>query len=113
MSLEAQTFQDTRDPDATVMFYQHYADNRGKGGYAEAETEPLSVEEISAVMEDELTQKYDAVQVITINAKRSKLFDNTNHAAFINLPKFKARHKVARFGCAYLIAPPCLPVRQC
>ncbi len=99
--LENRVFLDTRDPDATVMFYQHYADNRGKEGYAEAETQPLSVEEISSVMEEELTLKYDAVQVITINAKRSKLFDNTNQAAFINLPKFKAIHRQAHPGSSF------------
>lgn len=95
---EHRSFLDTRHPEQTINFYQNYAKDRKSREYAEAQTQPLSMEEISRVMEEELTQKYDAVQVITINAKRSQLYENTNQAAFINLPKFKARHREVRPG---------------
>lgn len=88
---ESHLFEDSRDPQQTLMFYQNYLNK--KSGYANAETQPFSVEQISALLGSELIAKYDAVQVITINSTRSKIYDNTTKAAFINSPKFKAKHR--------------------
>ncbi len=86
-------FKDTRDTKQTLDFYKNYLNK--KSGYANAETQPFSIEQMSSLLDSELIEKYNAVQVITINASRSKIYDNTAKAAFINQPKFKKKHKAS------------------
>lgn len=82
-------FRDNRDPKMTLDFYDYYADHKDD----DVHTEPLTVNEVSAILEEELLHHYDGVQVITISSSRSKIFDNTREAALIKLPKLKALHR--------------------
>jgi len=63
---ENHLFNDNRDDEQTLHFYQNYLNK--KSGYANAETQPYSIDQISELLESELTVNYDTVQVITISA---------------------------------------------
>lgn len=89
LKLGNQNFLDTRDPRRTVQLYA--------GGHLEkhftAESEPVSPEEISELIEKELALHYDNVLAITITAKRSNIYKNIRDAVVNSTPKFKDLRK--------------------
>ncbi len=87
--IDGQIFRDFRDPKTTLDFYAYYGNH--KDGLVQ--TSPLTVDEMSTILEEELLHHYDGTQVITINAERSKIYDNVREAALIKLPKLKALHR--------------------
>lgn len=83
------TFLDTRDPKRTVRLY---ASKRLEKHFA-AESEPVSAEAISELMEKELALQYDDVLAITISSKRSDIYKNIRESAFVSTQKFKDLRK--------------------
>lgn len=85
LKLGAQNFLDTRDPRRTVQLYA--------GGHLEkhvtAESEPLSAEGISEIIERELLAEYDNVLAVAISSKRSDIYKNLLAAVYASTPKFK------------------------
>jgi fatty acid-binding protein DegV len=55
----------------------------------DAESTPVSAEEMSRILEKELVLKYDQVLAITITYGRSKIFENIRDAVWVSQPKFK------------------------
>jgi len=84
-----ETLMDNRDPERSIEFY--------KKGMLEksfnAETTPVSPEEMSVILEQELITNFDKVLAITIMNTRSKVFENIRDAVWISQPKFKALRK--------------------
>lgn len=89
LKLGDQNFLDTRDPRRTVQLYA--------GGHLEkhasAESEPVSAEEISEILEKELVANYDNVLAIAISSKRSDIYKNLLAAVYASTPKFKELRK--------------------
>lgn len=79
------TYQDTRDPQTMKAFYQEHSRAR----YGSAQSEPLSVSDISGIFENQFLPKYDRVNVITINSRKSQVYNRVTEAAMINEPKFR------------------------
>lgn len=76
---------DDRDPEKTLEFYQ-------QGMLAksfDAESTPVSAEEMSDIIEKELVLKYDQVLAITMMSSRSKIYENIRDAVWLSQPKFK------------------------
>lgn len=80
---------DKRDPAATIAFYQRYLDERD----LDAETQPYSVEQITAMFLDDLVHKYDRVLVICLASSRSQIYENATKASFAILAGYKARRE--------------------
>ncbi|WP_238526819.1 DegV family protein [Cellvibrio japonicus] len=80
---------DYRDPQAMLQFYKHH--NRER--YGLAQSDPLSVNDITKILKERLLPKYDLVQVVTINSKKSEVFKRVSEAALINEPKFRELEK--------------------
>lgn len=78
-------FVDVRDPESTTELYRRKLLEKSM----DAETQPFSVEQMSALLEEELIYDYDEVLVFTINSARSKIYKNVRDAVFISNPKFK------------------------
>ncbi|MCW8196776.1 hypothetical protein F6455_18440 [Proteobacteria bacterium 005FR1] len=82
-------FLDTRDPQRTVQLYssgmleKHFA----------AESEPVSAEGISELLEQDVALKFDTVLAITISSKRSEMFKNIREAVFVSTQKFREFRK--------------------
>lgn len=84
-----ETHMDNRDPAKSMDFYR-------KGMLEktfDAETTPVSPEEMSAILEQELVTQYDMVLAITIMNSRSKVFENIRDAVWVSQPKFKQLRK--------------------
>ncbi len=80
-----ETYMDNRDPNRSIEFYR----NGMLGKSFNAETAPVSPEEMSSILEKELVTQYDKVLVITIMNSRSKVFENIREAVWVSQPKFK------------------------
>lgn len=80
-----EVFTDIRDPVKTLEFYQQGMLEKN----IDAETVPVSADEMSAILEQELILKYDKVVAITISSTRSKVFENIRDAVWHSQPKFK------------------------
>lgn len=78
-------YQDVRDSETMCDFYR--AHSRAK--FATAQSEPLSVADISRIFEESFLPKYDRVNVITINSCKSQVYNRVTEAAMINGPKFR------------------------
>lgn len=97
LKLGDQVFLDTRDPQRTVQLYssgmleKHFA----------AESEPVSAEGISELLEKEVALNFDTVLAITISSKRSEIYKNIREAVFVSTRNFrelrKARGKTGPF----------------
>jgi DegV family protein with EDD domain len=84
-------FVDLREPEQTLEFYRKHLFDPDM----DAETEPLSVEELGDQLDRNIVANYDGVQIITINAKRSQIHANASRAAFVNMQRYKRRRTKA------------------
>lgn len=85
MRIGDQTLTDDRNPERTLDFYK-------QGMLAksfDAETNPVSAEEMSGILEKELVLKYDKVLAITMMSSRSRIYENVRDAVWVSQPKFK------------------------
>ena len=80
---------DYRDPQTMFNFYK----NHSKAQFGLAQSDPLSVNNMTHILKDRLLPKYDLVQVITINSKKSDVYKRVSEAALINEPKFREIEK--------------------
>ncbi len=80
---------DYRDPQAMYNFYKSHTRER----YGLAQSDPLSVNDMTCILKDKLLPKYDLVQVVTINSKKSDVFKRISEAALVNEPKFRELEK--------------------
>lgn len=78
-------YHDTRDTQSMINFYRNHSRSR----YSNAQSEPLSVNEATSIIENRLLPKYDRVNVITINSLKSEVFNRLTEAALINEPQFR------------------------
>jgi fatty acid-binding protein DegV len=76
---------DFRDPQAMLKFYK----NHSRDVYGLAQSDPLSVDDMTEILKKRLLPKYDLVQVVTINSKKSEVYHRVSEAALINEPKFR------------------------
>lgn len=83
---------DYRNPANTLRFYQ--SQSRDKRGLAQSE--PLSVDDMTQLLQSKLLPNYDVVQVITTNSKKSDVFRRVSEAALVNEPKFRAMERPDR-----------------
>lgn len=99
LHLGYEQLKDVRDPEATQEFYRKYLLEKT----IEAETAPLSAEEIKHLFLNELVLKYDRVLVITITQTRSAIFANATEASYAILKQYrKYRQKAGISGSFYL-----------
>jgi DegV family protein with EDD domain len=80
---------DYRDPETMLNFYK----NHSKAQFGLAQTDPLSVNDMTQILKERLLPKYDLVQVVTINSKKSDVYKRVSEAALINEPKFRELEK--------------------
>jgi DegV family protein with EDD domain len=80
---------DYRDPETMLNFYK----NHSKAQFGLAQTDPLSVNDMTQILKERLLPKYDLVQVVTINSKKSDVYKRVSEAALINEPKFRDLEK--------------------
>ncbi len=80
---------DYRDPQTMLNFYK----NHSKAQFGLAQSDPLSVNDMTHILKERLLPKYDLVQVITINSKKSEVYKRVSEAALINEPKFRELEK--------------------
>ncbi len=80
---------DYRDPQTMLNFYK----NHSKAQFGLAQSDPLSVNDMTHILKERLLPKYDLVQVITINSKKSEVYKRVSEAALINEPKFREMEK--------------------
>lgn len=86
-----ETYMDNRDTVRSLEFYK-------KGMLKktlDAETHPVSAEEMSSILEKELVLDFDQVLAVTIMHTRSKIFENIRDAVWVSQPKFKALRQSA------------------
>ncbi|MGM8226503.1 DegV family protein [Cellvibrio sp. ARAG 10.3] len=81
---------DYRDPQTMLQFYK----NHSKKKFGLAQSDPLSVDDMTKILKHRLLPKYDLVQVVTINSKKSDVFKRVSEAALINEPKFRELEKI-------------------
>lgn len=79
------TYQDDRNATTMADFYRNHSRNR----YNTAQSEPLSVDDVTQIFEQHYLPKYDRVNVITINSRKSQVYSRVTEAAMINEPKFR------------------------
>src|SRR5690606_21861742 len=80
---------DYRHPQSMLNFYRNHSKQR----FGLAQTDPLSVDDMTRILKDRLLPKYDLVQVVTINSKKSEVFKRVSEAAMVNEPKFRELEK--------------------
>jgi fatty acid-binding protein DegV len=80
---------DYRDPQTMLNFYK----NHSKAQFGLAQSDPLSVSDMTEILRERLLPNYDLVQVVTINSKKSDVFKRVSEAALVNEPKFRAMEK--------------------
>lgn len=97
--LGEESFVDRRDPEETVRFYQQLVPERG----LQAETEPLSIEEIRRLFLDRVVTRYDRVLVLTIASSRSDIFNNATKASFAILHEYRQRRQAAGVESSFLL----------
>ncbi|MES0874975.1 DegV family protein [Sinimarinibacterium thermocellulolyticum] len=86
-----ETLVDERDPAATLRFYAEQLADKG----VDAETVPLSAEQIRNRFLERLVLDYDYVFCITITATRSPIFDHATKASFAILTDYKTPRSAA------------------
>lgn len=80
---------DYRDPKTMHQFYKNHSKQR----FGLAQTDPLSVDDMTNILKQRLLPKYDLVQVVTINSKKSEVYKRVSEAAMVNEPKFRELEK--------------------
>ncbi|MDN5924997.1 MAG: DegV family protein [Xanthomonadales bacterium] len=99
ISLDGETFVDTRDPAATAAYYQG---DMGKRGHA-AETASYSVEQISDLFLSRLVLDYDCVFCLTVTASRSPIHANASKASFAILKQYRPIRERADIHSPFLM----------
>jgi DegV family protein with EDD domain len=85
------THMDNRDAEKSIDFYRKGMLEKS----FDAETSPVSAEEMSSILEQELVTQYDKVLAITIMNSRSRVYENIRDAVWVSQPKFKALRKAS------------------
>lgn len=85
LKIDGRTLVDSRDPAGTAAFYAEHLGRKGQ----DAETAPLTVEEIRELFLSRLVIEYDYVFGLTIAASRSPIFENATKAALAILNAYK------------------------
>jgi fatty acid-binding protein DegV len=67
--------------------------NHSKQQFGLAQSDPLSVSDMTHILKERLLPKYDLVQVVTINSKKSDVYKRVSEAALVNEPKFREMEK--------------------
>lgn len=80
---------DYRDPQTMLDFYK----NHSKQQFGLAQSDPLSVNDMTNILKERLLPRYDLVQVVTINSKKSEVYKRVSEAALVNEPKFRELEK--------------------
>lgn len=80
---------DYRDPQTMLDFYKNHTRER----FGLAQSDPLSVDDMTDILKERLLPKYDLVQVVTINSKKSDVYKRVSEAALVNEPKFRELEK--------------------
>lgn len=80
---------DYRDPQTMLDFYK----NHSKQQFGLAQSDPLSVNDMTHILKERLLPRYDLVQVVTINSKKSEVYKRVSEAALVNEPKFREMEK--------------------
>ena len=80
---------DYRDPQTMLDFYK----NHSKAQFGLAQSDPLSVSDMTHILKERLLPNYDLVQVVTINSKKSDVYKRVSEAALVNEPKFRELEK--------------------
>jgi DegV family protein with EDD domain len=80
---------DYRDPQTMLDFYK----NHSKQQFGLAQSDPLSVNDMTHILKERLLPRYDLVQVVTINSKKSDVYKRVSEAALVNEPKFRELEK--------------------
>jgi DegV family protein with EDD domain len=83
--LEDELWRDCRDPEATLAFYR---DALGTRAY-DAESVPLSAEEIRSHFLENVVVDRDFAFVITVTSTRSSIYENATKASFAVLNSYK------------------------
>ena len=91
------TFEDRRDPIATLRFFREQLGDRAH----HAESEPLSVAQVHELFLRELVTRYDAVVALTITASRSKIYENTLKASFSILKDYRPIRQAAGYDSPF------------
>lgn len=86
-----QALVDERDPELTLRFYTEQLADKG----FDAETQPLSAEQIRERFLDRLVLDYDYVFCITVTSTRSPIFENATKASFAILSDYKSVRSAA------------------
>lgn len=97
--IDAHTFVDVHDPDATEGYFRGEI---GKRGHA-AETAPLSVDEIRELFLGKLVLDYDAVFCLTVTSTRSPVFANATQASFAILGAYRPVRQAAGNNSPFLM----------
>jgi len=84
-------YRDVRDPEDTKAFYKRFIAEPD----VDAETQPLTVDEVADIFLDELVLEYERVLVITVSSSRSPIFENTTKASFKILKGYRERRAKA------------------
>ncbi len=93
------SFEDNRDPEATLRFFREQLGDRAHS----AESEPLSVQQVHDLFLRELVARFDAVVVLTITASRSKIHENTLQASFTILKDYREIRRAAGLDTPFLM----------
>ena len=97
--IDAHTFVDVHDPDATESYCRSEV---GKRGHA-AETAPLSVDDIRELFLGKLVLDYDAVFCLTVTSTRSPIFANATQASFAILGAYRPIRQAAGNNSPFLM----------
>lgn len=91
IKVDGQELSDTRDPQATLAFYQQHQGDKAH----QAETAPYSIEQIKQVFLKRLVLDYDYVFCLTLMQSRSPIFEHATRASFGILAEYKAVRQAA------------------
>ena len=90
LRLGNQLYRDLREPESTIHLYKSKQLEKNVA----AETEAVSVREITTFIERELAVDYDTLLAITISSKRSEIYKNIRESVFVGSNRFhNARRK--------------------
>lgn len=90
---------DHRDEEATLEFLRAHVAERGH----EAETTPLSVNQIRDLFLQRLVIDYDHVFCLTLSKLRSQIYDNAMQASFAILNDYKPVRQAAGFNSPFAL----------
>ena len=86
---EDETYMDDRNLQRTKSFYSQGMLKKS----FDAESNPVSAEEMSSILEKELVLDFDRVLAITMMQSRSTIYENIRDAVWVSQPKFKQLRK--------------------